>query len=36
MRENATRVRFMAERARTVVPLAAPEIEALRQLGYAE
>jgi arylsulfatase A-like enzyme len=36
MRENATRARFMADRARTVVPLAAPELEALRQLGYAE
>jgi hypothetical protein len=36
MRENATRADFMAERARTVVPLAASELEALRQLGYAE
>ena len=36
MRENATRARFMAERMRTVVPLADDEIEALRQLGYAE
>jgi len=36
MRENATRARFIAERTHTVVPLAAPELEALRQLGYAE
>lgn len=36
MRENATRARFMDERMRTVVPLDAPDLEALRQLGYAE
>ncbi len=36
MRDNATRARFMDQRLRTVVPLAAPELEALRQLGYAE
>jgi len=36
MRENANRVRYMAERKHNVVPLAAADLEALRQLGYAK
>jgi len=36
MRENTTRARFMAGRTRNVVPLTAPELKALRQLGTPE
>jgi hypothetical protein len=34
--DGANRARFIAERPRSLVPLADAELEALRQLGYAE
>ena len=36
MREGENRTRFIQERAARAVPLADHELEALRQLGYAE